>query len=425
MSKFDIEKIRSYFPAMHDVLGLSPPIFLDNPGGTQVPQMVIDAMVDCLIHSNANLGGLFDTSRRAGAIVNEAHEAMADFVNASSAREIIIGQNMTSLTFHIARSIGKMFNEGDEIILTTMEHDANVSPWLLMAKDNGLKVKFLPFNKKTFRFDLMELEDLITDRTKFLAIGHASNMTGTINDVQAMTEIAKKVDALVYVDSVQYAPHGVIDVQDLGCDFLACSPYKFFGPHMGVLWGREELLLEMTPYKLRPASDDLPNRYETGTMNHEGMAGITATIEYFAKIGREDAGEIYLNRYSKSSKRRQAVCAAMDYLADYELPLTQYLIDGLVKLSGVTVQGITNANEINNRVPTVSFTVEGHESCSIARALGDKNIQIWSGHNYAIEPINYLGLMSYGGIVRIGLAHYNTITEIDMVLEAIREYLAA
>ncbi len=423
MSELNINKIRSYFPAINDRSMAMPPVFVDNPGGTQIPQMVIDAMVDCLVNSNSNLGGLFGTSRRAGAIVQDAHEAMADFVNAVSSREIIFGQNMTSLTLHIARSIGKIFNKGDEIILTMMEHDANVSPWLLMAEDYGLTVKFLPFNKKTFAFDIAEFESILTEKTKFFAIGHASNLTGTINDVKTMTAIAKKAGALVYVDSVQYAPHAVIDVQDLGCDFLVCSPYKFFGPHMGVLWGREELLMELNPYKVRPASCNLPDKFETGTLSHESMAGVTATINYFAKIGNEEADQIYLDRYCHFSSRRQAICAAMDYLTDYELPLTQYLIDGLIKIDGVNIQGITNPNQIKNRVPTVSFTIDGYCPSDIAKALGNKKIQIWNGHVYAIEPINHLGLMEAGGVIRIGLAHYNTVKEVDVILKAITEYL--
>ena len=422
MSVLDIDTIRSKFPA------LSLPgngIFLDNPGGTQTPQMVIDAITDCLIKSNANLGGAFRTSQAAEDVVAQAHLAMADFVNANSEREIIFGQNMTTLTFHISRSIGRMFSEGDEIILTTMEHDANVSPWLLMARDHGLKVNFLPFGKSSFEFDLSELDDMLTDRTKLVCVGHASNMTGTINDVKTVTEKAHAVGALVYVDSVQYAPHGPIDVQDIGCDFLVCSPYKFFGPHMGVLWGREDVLKTLEPYKVRPATTDLPDCFETGTLNHEGMAGVTATVDYFDWVGRELADDSYRTRYGQFAGRRQHVHAALDYLTDYEIPLTRQLIDGLTAMPGVKVHGITNSNALSKRVPTASFTAESHKPRDISQALGDQGIYVWDGHNYAIEPVNHLGLMEGGGVVRVGLAHYNTAKEIDRTLEVIATHLEA
>jgi len=423
MTAFDIDLIRSQFPAISHTNGQTSPVFLDSPGGTQVPQMVIDAITDCLIHKNANLGGPFRTSEDAELVVSEAHRAMADFVNANSEREIIIGQNMTTLTFHIARSIGRLFSPGDEIIVTRMDHDANVSPWLLMARDFDLTVKYLPFDKETYEFDMNTLDDLLSERTKLVCFGHASNLTGTINDVRAAVARAKSVGALVFVDSVQYAPHGIIDVQDLGCDFLVCSPYKFFGPHMGVLWGREDVLLQLEPYKVRPATSDLPDCFETGTLSHEGMAGITATIDYFAWIGKEIAEDHYRLRHNKHGQRRQMICAAMDCLTDYEIPLTRQLINGLVAMKGVKIHGITNPNALEKRVPTISFTAEGHHPRDLATALGAQGIHVWDGHNYAIEPVNYLGLMETGGVVRIGLAHYNTAEEVDQTLTAIDQIL--
>lgn len=422
MLAYDIDLIRSQFPALNTG---NDAVYLDNPGGTQTPQMVIDAMTDCLINANANLGGTFHTSQRADEIFAQAHVAMADFVNANSEREIIFGQNMTTLTFHISRSIGRLFSEGDEIILTTMEHDANVSPWLLMARDHGLVVKYLPFDTSSFEFDLSLLDELLTDRTKLVCFNHASNMTGTINDVKTVTEKAHAVGALVYVDSVQFAPHGAVDVQDLGCDFLVCSPYKFFGPHMGVLWGNEAVLKTLEPYKVRPASDALPDCFETGTLSHEGMAGVIATVDYFDWVGRDLADDQYRARYEHFTGRRQHVHAAMEYLTDYEIPLTRQLIDGLGALPGVTVHGITNSNALNKRVPTVSFTASGHQPRDIATALGNQGIYVWDGHNYAVEPINHLGLMDGGGVVRVGLAHYNTAEEIDRTLSAIATHLAA
>ncbi len=423
MSAFDINLIRSQFPAISRANGETSPVYLDNPGGTQVPNMVIDAITDCLINKNANLGGPFRTSEAATQVFEDAHRAMVDFVNASSTREIIIGQNMTTLTFHISRSIGRLFSPGDEIIVTKMDHDANVSPWLLMARDYDLTVKFLSFDKESFEFDLDALDDLLTERTKLVCFGHASNLTGTINDVRAAVAKAKSVGALVFVDSVQYAPHGIIDVQDLGCDFLACSPYKFFGPHMGVLWGREDILLQLDPYKVRPAANTLPDCFETGTLNHEGMAGITATIDYFAWLGETVADSHHHQRHTKGNPRRQLVCAAMECLTDYEIPLTRQLIDGLTSIKGIKIHGITNPNAMEKRVPTISFTAAGHDPHDLATTLGASGIQVWNGHNYAIEPVNHLGLMETGGVVRIGLAHYNTAEEVDQTLAAIDQIL--
>jgi len=421
MTVLDINLIRNQFPALNTA---DAGIYFDNPGGTQVPQMVIDAITDCLINANANLGGPFKTSQRADALVEQAHVAMADFFNAASTREVTFGQNMTTLTFHISRSIGRLFSPGDEIILTTMEHDANVSPWLLMARDHDLTVKFLPFDKSSFEFDLDELDALLTDRTKLVCFNHASNMTGTINDVKAVSEKAHAAGALVYVDSVQFAPHGAIDVQDIGCDFLVCSPYKFFGPHMGVLWGRESVLKTLEPYKVRPATSELPDCFETGTLNHEGMAGVIATVDYFDWVGRDLADASYRENRSRLSGRRQHIHAAFDYLTDYEIPLTRQLIDGLTAMPGVTVHGITNSNALRRRVPTVSFTANGHKPRDIAKALGDSDIYVWNGHNYAIEPVNHLGLMEGGGVVRVGLAHYNTAEEVDRTLAAIASHLS-
>jgi cysteine desulfurase family protein (TIGR01976 family) len=424
MTSLDIDAVRAQFPAISKNNGATAPVFFDNPGGTQVPQTVVAAITDCLINCNANLGGPFETSRKAGEVFDQAHVAMADFVNAGSPREIIFGQNMTSLTFHMARSIGLLFTEGDEIILTRIEHDANVSPWLLMARDHGLIVKWLPFDTDTYEFDIGKLDELLTERTRLVCLNHASNMTGTINDVRSLTAKAHSVGALVYIDSVQYAPHGIIDVQDIGCDFLVCSPYKFYGPHMGVLWGREEVLKSLDPYKVRPAGSDLPDCFELGTLSHEAMAGVTATVDYFAWVGQSLADESYRARYSAAgNERRQHVCAGMQFLSDYELPLTQQLISGLQALPGVTVHGITDASAMDRRVPTISFTAEGHRPGDIAAALGRQNIYVWDGHNYAIEPASQLGLMETGGVVRVGIAHYNTMEEVDRTLEVIADSL--
>ncbi len=423
-----IDLLRAEFPALGNAPtptdGARAPIFLDNPGGTQVPRCVVEAVSDCLIHKNANLGGPFATSRAAGQVFSAAHEAMADFYNAASAREIVFGQNMTSLTFHMSRSLGRLFSPGDEIILTEMEHDANFAPWLLMARDHGLEVKVLPFDPESFEFDLSRLDDLLGPRTRLLGINHASNLTGTINDVKAAAAKAKAAGALVYVDSVQFAPHGFIDVQDIGADMMVCSPYKFFGPHMGVLWAREALLMDLEPYKVRAAGDGLPDRFETGTLSHEAMAGVTAVVDYLDWIGSELADPLYRARYPNATGRRRNLRAAFDFATDYETPLTLRLIEGICQLPGTRVLGITNPNAVARRVPTVSFIAEGHAPSDIAGALGQRGIQVWSGHNYALEPARALGVLESGGVVRIGLAHYNTLKEVEETLTALEEVMA-
>lgn len=417
---FDVDAVRSCFPALKQNWNGKTPVFLDNPGGTQVPRSVIDAMNDCLIRANANLGGAFRSSRAADALVWAAHEAMADFVNAASPREIVFGANMTTLTLHLSRSLARRLKPGDEILLTRMDHDANVEPWLLLARDLDLTVRYLPFDVETYEFDLAQLDPLLNERTALVCVGYASNLTGTINDVAAIAERARAVGALTYVDAVQYAPHGVVDVQALGCDFLVCSAYKFFGPHVGILWAREALLAELEPYKVRAAGDDPPHNFETGTLNHEGLAGTTAAIDYFARIGREMGQDFTLGLDPKLEGRRRDLCAGMAALLAHELPLMRRLIEGLETMEGVTVHGITNPNAFERRVPTVSLSVEGRKPRDLAESLAAEEIYVWDGHNYALEPVRLLGLEDKGGVLRIGLAHYNTIGEVEACLAALR-----
>lgn len=421
MSALNIEQIRQQFPAL---TGDHPSIFLDGPGGTQTPVTVIEAMKDCMINSCANLGGLFETSRRATQIDEDAHVAMADFVNAFSPREIIFGQNMTTLTFQISRSLGRQFAAGDEIIVTAMDHDANISPWLLMARDHGLNVKVLPFNSETFEFDLDEFDRLLSEKTRLVCVNHASNLIGTINDVKTIVAKAKSVGALSYIDSVQFAAHGAIDVQNIGCDFLVCSSYKFFGPHMGVLWGREEVLRTFAPYKVRPASEDLPGCFETGTLSHEGLAGVIAAVDYLAWIGRDLADTSYQNRYPMLNGRRRDLVAAFDCLQDYELRLTKRLITGLQSIPDIKIYGITNFDDLDRRVPTFSFTKTGTSPQTIAEQLGNQGIYVWDGHNYAIEIVRQLGLLDKGGVVRIGLTHYNTEDEVDKTVAELAQIVS-
>ena len=407
---FPIDFVRSQFPALAITDESRGRIYLDNPAGTQVPESVAHAVANCLIHSNANLGGYFASSRRADAVVAAAHEAMADFLGAGSADEIIIGANMTSLTFHLSRSICRDLQPGDEIIVTRMDHEGNVSPWLEIAAEKDLVVRWLSFDEKRWRIDESALGDLLNERTRLVALGYASNVLGTINDIKALTRKAKTVGATVFVDAVQFAPHGLIDVQDLGCDFLACSSYKFFGPHLGILWGRRELLQSMHAFKCRCVSDGLPGKYETGTPQIELQAGLTAAVDYFAGLGAEGGA---------SGSRRDRIAAGFAMTEAYEQALAMRLIVGLQGISGITVYGITDRASAAGRVPTVVFRHSNSTPAAVARALGEQGIFVWNGHNYALETTRQLGVPEDEGMVRIGIAHYNTAAEIDAAIAAV------
>jgi cysteine desulfurase family protein (TIGR01976 family) len=411
----DLQTIRSQFPALNETDDGLARVYLDNPAGTQVPRRVVDAMSRCMLSASANMGGHFRTSVAVGDIVADAQHAMADFLNAPSADEIIFGQNMTSLTFHVSRSIGRHFNAGDEIVLSRMDHDANVGPWVLLARDCGLSIRWLPFDTETFEFDLRELERLLNERTRLVCVCSASNLTGTVNDVRAICRMARDAGAWTYIDAVQSAPHMINDVQDFGCDFLVCSPYKFFGPHQGTLWGRREVLESLEPYKLRPAPDSIPWCFSPGTASHEGMAGTAAAVDYFAWVGETMAGG--------EGDRRQRVRAGMTAIAEYEQTLAQYLVRGLQSLPGITIHGITSAGAMSRRGPTVAFTHERHAPDDIARALAAENVFAWSGHNYAVEVAKSLGIYESGGAVRVGPVHYNTIDEVDRLFEALDSVL--
>ncbi len=421
--QFDLDTVRSQFPALSIADNGVPRIYFDNPAGTQVPQSVAEAMSDCLLKTNANLGGYFASSEEAGSVVDAARVAMADFLNAPSPDELVFGHNMTTLTLHISRSLGRLFKPGDEIVLSQMDHDANVWPWVMLARDLDLTIKWMPFNTESFEFDLEVLDDLLSDRTRLLCVGGASNLTGTINDISSICDRARDAGVITYIDAVQSAPHVATDVQEIGCDFLVCSAYKFFGPHQGILWGRREILERLEPYKVRPAPEEIPGCFETGTQSHEDFAGVAAAVDYFAWIGSTMAQD-YASRWSHLSGRSQTLHAAMDFLFDYEKSLAEHLINGLNQFDGVTIQGITDDQAMQRRVPTVAFTHDRIGSETIAEALAKKNIFVWSGHNYAIEVAKALGIYETGGAVRVGPVHYNSHAEIDRLLGELEPVLS-
>ena len=406
---FPVEHVRAQFPA----LTRTPDrIYADNPAGTQVPACVAKAIADRMLGDYANLGGHFTSSRSCDSLYAEAHERAATFLGANSGREVIIGQSMTSLTFHMSRSICRDFLPGDEIIITRMEHEGNVGPWLEMARDMGLVIRWVAFDPDSWRVEPDALSAHLSDRTRLVCLNHASNMTGSINDIASLGALAREAGAMVFVDSVQYAPHHLPDVQALGCDFLVCSAYKFYGPHLGLLWGREDLLRALHPYKGRCVPDELPDRFESGTPQLELLAGLNATFDYFERLGTHLGAE---------GPPRDLMRSAFASSQDYEDGLTRTMIDGLSGLEALQVYGITNSNRMHERVPTISFRVKGSAPSTIAAALARRGIFVWHGHNYAYEPARQLGLPEEEGVVRIGLAHYNTVEEVDRVVASLSE----
>jgi cysteine desulfurase family protein (TIGR01976 family) len=401
---FPLAQVRAQFPALALSDDGTRRIYFDNPAGTQVPLQVIERMRRALTETNANLGGFFSTSRLAGDLVDEAHRAAADFYNASSPCEIVFGQNMTTLTLHLSRCLARGFEAGDEIVLSRMDHDANVAPWLFVAEDKGLTVRWMDFDPDTSEFPDDALDEVLSERTRLVAFGYASNCTGTINDVRRFCERARAAGALTYIDAVQFAPHGVIDVKALGCDFLVSSAYKWFGPHLGILYGRKAVLEETFAYRVRPAGDELPGKFETGTGPRETYAGMLGALDYLASLGDE------------APTRRGRLVAGMTRLGEHEKALTRRLISGLKEVKGLSIRGITSENALHRRVPTVSFTLAGHHPADLAKAFARANILVWSGHNYAVEPVTRMGLMEKGGVLRVGLAHYNSEAEVDALL---------
>ncbi len=414
MQDFPINTVREAFPALATPDGGDATIFLDNPAGTQVPRRVAEAVAEAMLGASSNYGGYFTQSRLAESIWQDAHDAMADLLGAATGREIIIGRSMTSLTLDMSRSIGRELSAGDEIIVTRMDHEGDISPWLHLAQELDLVVKWLPFNRESWCIEPQDLQAVLTDRTRVLALNYASNLTGSINDVATLTAMAQQAGALVYVDAVQLAPHRLVDVQQLGCDFLACSSYKFYGPHLGILWGRSEHLQRLKAYRCRCSSDEIPEKFEFGTPQTELLAGLAATVDYFDWLGTE---------VGANGVRRDRIAAAYEATEYYEGHLTVQLIDGLKAMKDINIHGITNSNRLNERVPTVSITHQRLQPAAIAEALGKQGVCIWSGHNYAYEPVRHLELDENTGVVRIGLAHYNTAVEVERALDILKSAL--
>jgi cysteine desulfurase family protein (TIGR01976 family) len=416
---FDVASLRQQFPALHGSRGGRTPVFLDGPGGTQVPQRVVDAVAHYLTNCNANHGGLFATSQESDRILSGAHEAMADLLNAPSPDEIVFGANMTTLTLHLSRAVGKTLRPGDEILVTRLDHDANVTPWVLAARDAGATVRTCDICPEDCTLDLDDLRRQLGPRTRLVAVGCASNAVGTVNDVRSICRWAHEAGSRVFLDAVHYAPHGPIDVQEWGCDFLACSAYKFFGPHVGVLWGKRELLEELPAYKLRPVPETLPDRWMTGTQNHEGLAGVAAAVDYLAEVGARHP--LPPGPRPALSGRRLQLRAGMAAIQAHEAGLGRRLLEALAERRRFKVWGITDPGRLAGRVPTVSVTTAQHTAAEMAEHLAARHIYTWNGNMYALLLTERLGLEERGGFLRLGLVHYNTAEEVDRLVQALDE----
>lgn len=410
---FPIDAVRKQFPSLATTDEGLRRIYLDNAAGTQVPRHTIDRIVDFFHRFNSNTGVFNPTSVAVDALYDEAVQAMADFLGTPDSGEVLIGANMTTLTYQLSRSLGHQFAPGDEIIISRMEHEGNVSPWLQMAEDNDLVVKWLEFDRDTWRVEPELLAPLLTERTRLMALNYASNLTGGVNDVKALTKMAQDAGAMVYVDAVQYASHRLIDVKDLNCDFLACSPYKFYGPHLGVVYGKRDRLESLHAYKLRCASEELPFRFSLGTPAFELIAGLMGTLDYFQWL----AGEV-----SVSGDRRQLFQGAYAAMGDHEDALSEALLAGLTAIPGLTMQG---ARTLTHRVATFSFTHEKHPASAVARELSAAGVYCHWGDNYAFEVARALALDPNEGVLRLGVGHYNTLGEINEALRAIEGVLSA
>jgi cysteine desulfurase family protein (TIGR01976 family) len=430
-SQFDLAWVRAQFPALSLDVDGHPASFLDGPGGTQVPQRVIDAISEYLRTSDANTCGAYATSRRTDQMIAEARSAMAHFLDCDP-DEIVFGPNMTSLTYAISRALGRGLGAGDEIVLTLLDHDANFSPWKAL-EERGVTVQVVDICLEDCTLDMVDLARKIRSSTKVVAVGYASNAVGTINDVKTIVQLAHEAGALAFIDAVHYAPHGPIDVHELDCDFLVCSTYKFFGPHVGVLYGKREHLARFEPYKLRANTNAVPQRWEWGTLNHECLAGIVVCVDYLAELGRRSSGDVGGNddagtgALTRAAERasaipgREAIISAYRAIRAHECSLMRRMLAGLAEIPGLRLYGISDPAGIHRRCPTFALRIAGHSSLELATKLGGRGIFTWDGNYYALNLTERLGVEQDGGFLRIGFVHYNTHEEVDRLLVTMKE----
>jgi cysteine desulfurase family protein (TIGR01976 family) len=413
-TQLDLTWVRSQFPALSQNVNEHPAVFFDGPGGTQVPQRVIDAISEYLRHSNANTCGAYATSQRTNAMIAGARAAIGDFLNCAH-EEVVFGPNMTTLTYALSRAFGRELEPGDEIVLTHLDHDANVSTWRSL-EERGAIIRMVNIREEDCTLDLDDLKAKINPRTRLVAVGYASNAVGTINPVHEIVRLAHQSGALAFIDAVHYAPHGTIDVRALDCDFLACSTYKFFGPHMGVLYGKREHLERLRPYKLRANPETVPSRWERGTLNHECIAGITACVEYLADLGRRLEPAV--------ASRRSALVSAYNAIRQHERTLAERMVRGLLSIPGLRLYGISDPARFDQRCPTFAVRIAGHPPLELATKLGDRGFFTWDGNYYALNLTERLDVEKDGGFLRIGLAHYNTADEVDRFLQTLTQIAA-
>jgi cysteine desulfurase family protein (TIGR01976 family) len=406
VAPIDLSEVRSRFPSLSRELDGRPVVFVDAPGGSQVPEAVIEAMAGYLRASNSNVHGAFDTSRETDLVVDGAHGAAADLLNAD-ADEVVFGPNATTLLLSVSRSVARTLGPGDEVVVTRLDHDANARPWILAAEDSGASVRWVDVREDDVTLDVGSFEQALTERTKVVAFTLASNAVGTITPAADLARLVhQRTAALVVCDGVHLAQHRRIDVGAIGADLVACSPYKIFGPHLGILYGRRDVLSSLKPYKVRPASDALPHAFETGTMNHEGFAGWVAAVEYLAELAGGDLD------------RRASLAASFDRaIGPWELELSRRFLEGVRSIPDVRLFGIGETDRLHERTPTFAVRVGDRHPAETAKALAERGIFVWDGHYYALELMERLGLQETGGAVRIGFCHYNTPGEVDRVLE--------
>ena len=409
-STFNVERVRSQFPSLSRMLDGKQAIYFDGPAGSQVPRSVVDRISECMLHHNANRSGRFVTSREVDAIMNQCHQVFCDFVGAASPESIAFGPNMTSLTLQFSRALSQEWKPGDRILVSSLDHDANFTPWVLAAKDVGAEVKVIRIRNSDATLDLASLDELLNERTRLVAVTAASNAVGSLTPIREIAKRVHSVGAELFVDAVHMAPHKSMDVTDWNCDYLVCSAYKFFGPHIGVLYGRKDRMQFLIPYKLRPAPDSLPGRWMTGTQNHACIAGAAAAVDYMASLSPIPADH---------QNRRERLIDAMSIISNYETELISKLLEGLLSIPRFKVFGITDPNRMSERAPTVSFQVAGATSIEVAQRLGDQGVFAWHGNYYALPLTESLGTEP-AGMVRLGCMHYNTLEEVERTLDLLR-----